>query len=322
MTVRGRVGKMHAGSGLRLHVGVVVPVRTPAPWLGEALRSVIQQDSPPVDVVVVDDGSGERLGEAGVRGTGATDVRLLRLADPSGPAAARDHALANTNTDFVALCDADDVWEPGKLGAQLGAMTSNPDVSLCFGRATIVGPDGQPTGERWEELPPGPIAPEELIPLLYERNPIPASSVLMLRSAVEEVGGFAGPAPLASDWDLWLRMAAAGHTFLYEPEARIRYRRHPGGLSNDLAAGAEAALAIADTHAGLVDEDLRRRVRASHLTTLGRGRVRRRDYAGAREALAEAAELVPAGRRERALAAALNVPGVRAGLGRRSPFGR
>jgi DNA-directed RNA polymerase specialized sigma24 family protein len=102
----------------------------------------------------------------------------------------------------------------------------------------------------------------------------------------------------------------------------VKARQHRPEVSGDLAAGAEAALAIADAHAGLVDEDLRRRVRASHLTTLGRGRVRRRDYAGAREALAQAAELAPPGPRERALAAALNVPGVRAGLGRRSPFGR
>jgi glycosyltransferase involved in cell wall biosynthesis len=320
MTIRGRVGRMHAGSGLRMNVDVVIPVRAPAPWLGEALRSVLEQDSPPNELVIVDDASPEPLGEAGVRSTGATGLRLVRLEERGGPAVARDRGLSETDSIFVALCDADDVWEPGKLGAQLGAMTANPDAAVCFGRATIVGPNGRPTGERWEELPPGVSEGETLLPLLYERNPIPASSTVIRREALEAVGGFVGPAPLASDWDLWLRLAAAGHKFLCVPEARIRYRRHPGGVSSDLAAGAEAALAIADAHADLVDPERRARVRASHLTTLARGRVRRRDYAGAREALAEAAALTPPGRRERALARALAVPGVREGLGRRDPF--
>ncbi len=295
--------------------GVIVPVRGPAPWLGEALGSVLGQDPAPAEVVVVDDAS-----EPAVEVPGG--VRLVRLDAQGGPAAARDAGLGELGTDLIALCDADDVWEPGKLAAQLEALERHPDAAVCFGRAGVIGPDGRPTGERWEEMAPGLHEASEMVPLLYERNPIPSASAVVRRSALVAAGGFAGPAPLASDWDLWLRLAAAGHAFVCEPAARIRYRRHGGGVSADLAATAEAALAIADVHAELVDDRLRQRVRASHLTTLARGEVRRRRYGAARERLAEADALVPAGPRERALRAALAVPGLRAALGRRSPHGR
>lgn len=298
-----------------MSAGVIVPVRAPAPWLGEALESVLAQDPAPAEVVVVDDGS-EPAVEA------PDGVRVVRRDASGGPAAARDAGLRELDTDLIAFCDADDVWEPGKLAAQLEALEHHPGASVCFGRADVIGPDGRPTGEHWEELAPGLHEASELAPLLYERNPIPFASAVVRRPALEAAGGFAGPAPLASDWDLWLRLAAAGHAFVCEPGARIRYRRHPGGVSADLAATAEAALAVADAHAGLVDEGLRRRVRASHLTTLARGEVRRRQYGAARARLAEADALVPAAPRERALRAALAVPGLRAALGRRSPHGR
>ena len=291
---------------------MIVPVRSPAPWLEAALDSVLTQDPGPDEVVVVDDGSPKPVEVPAT-------VRLLRRDEPGGPAAARDLALRELESDLVALCDADDAWEPGKLAAQVAALGAEPDAAVCFGRATIVGPDGRPTGERWEEPPAGRLQGDPLISMLYERNPIPAASAVIRSEALVSGGGFAGPTRLASDWDLWLRLAGAGHAFVCEPAARVRYRRHKGGVTSDLAAMAEAALVIADTHAGLVDEETQTRVRASHLTTLARGQVRRRDYASARHTLGEAHRLVPASPRERALAAALRVPLLRAALGRRSP---
>ena len=205
----------------------------------------------------------------------------------------------------------------GELAGQLQALAEHPEAALCFGRAVIVGPDGHPTGERWEELPAGVHAAAELGPLLYERNPIPASSVVVSRAALVDAGGFAGPAQLGSDWDLWLRLARRGASFVFEPRARIEYRRHPGGVTADVARLAEASLAIHAEHASLVTPEVARRARRDDLVALARGRVRRRDYAGARAALREASDLTP---RERLLAALLRVPAARELLGRRDPY--
>ena len=122
------------------------------------------------------------------------------------------------------------------------------------------------------------------------------------------------------DWDLWLRLVAAGQTFVCEPEARVRYRRHASGLTADLEHLGRGSLEIHERHGSLVEPDVREAALARDLTTLARGLVRRRDYAGAREALREAATHAPAPMRERLLETVLAVPGVRRALGRRNPY--
>jgi len=120
-------------------VGVIVPVRGEAPFLREALRSVLSQDLPPDDVVVVDDASPQPVElDAAVTGV----VRLIRLGERGGPAGARQAGLEALGTDLVALLDADDAWEPGKLAVQVEALDRHAEAALCFGRAAVVGADG------------------------------------------------------------------------------------------------------------------------------------------------------------------------------------
>lgn len=280
-----------------MRIGLLVPVRPPAPHLDEALASARGQDGPAEREAIVRDEAGE------------------------GPAAARDRGLSElADCDWIALLDADDAWEPGKLAAQRAAAEREPDAVVCFGVATAVGGDGAPTGERLPTPGPGPHRGAEPLSWLYDDNPIATSSALVRRDALVEAGGFAGPAPLASDWDLWLRLAASGATFLCEPAARVRYRRHAGGVTADVAALAESRLAVHAAHRGLVDEERARRAESRDLVLLARGRIRQRRYAEAAEALDRAARLAPLESRERALRGLVRVPGARAALGRRAPY--
>jgi glycosyltransferase involved in cell wall biosynthesis len=280
-----------------MRVGLIVPVGPAASFLDEALRSALEQDRPPDVHVVVQDERGE------------------------GPARTRERALAEVgDCDWVALLDADDAWEPGKLAAQLEAVERHGDAVLCFGRATAVDDDGRPTGERLPELAEGVHAADALAPALYWSNSIPTSSVLVRRDALMRAGGFTAPAPLASDWDLWLRLVAQGGSFVCEPRARIRYRRHRGGVTADVAAMAESMLAVHSAHTHLVDEDSRRRAEARDLVLLARGRIRQRRYRDAGEALMRADALLPLRGRENVLKRLVRVPGARSVLGRRRPY--
>jgi glycosyltransferase involved in cell wall biosynthesis len=296
-----------------MRVGVIVPVYAgagPSEFLGEALDAVLTQEPPPDEVIVIDDGSPSpvQLGEVH-----AGRCRLVRRERRGGPGAARDTALELLDTELVACADADDAWCPGKLAAQLAAFERDPGTALCYGTAEIVGPDGAPTGEDWAT--PASLTPQSL----YEHNPIPTSSVLARRSALVAAGGFSGPM-LCEDWALWLRMMERDQRFVLAPDARVRYRRHPGGATADISALAEAALNLHELHAGLVDEETARRIRARDLVALARGRVRERCYGDARSALTQASSLEPLGARERLLQAVLSVPGARALLGRRTPY--
>jgi glycosyltransferase involved in cell wall biosynthesis len=243
-------------------VGVIVPVHGFPGYLAEALDCVLGQRPAPAAVVVVDDASPEpiRLHPDHLR-----HCTLLRRERCGGPAVARATGLAalDPEIDIVALCDADDAWADGKLAAQLAAFEELPEGALCFGRALVVGADGRPTGERWAELAPGGHAGAPLQELLYASNPIPTSSVAMRRAALEAAGGFESPVRLAEDWDLWLRLAARGETFVCAPEALVRYRRHPGGLTADVAALARCQLELHRTHGALVAPAVRERALAA-----------------------------------------------------------
>ena len=243
-------------------VGVIVPVHGFAPYLAETLDCVLAQVPAPDAVVVVDDASDEPLA---LHPDHAPLCTLVRRDACGGPAAARASGLAAlpASVSLVALCDSDDAWVAGKLSAQIAAFEQFPDAGLCFGRALVVGADGRPTGERWNELAAGLYSGPTLAARLYAANPLPTSSVVLRRAALEAVGGFESPVRLAEDWDLWLRLAAAGWGFVSEPRAVVRYRRHPGGLTADIAALARCQLELHRTHGALVSADLRERALAA-----------------------------------------------------------
>src|SRR4051794_22318955 len=212
-----------------MRVGVIAAVKGPAPYLDEALRSVLSQEPAPDRVIVVDHASSSPLEPP-------AGVELVRVDDgDGGPARARQRGLDALDTQLIALIDADDVWEPGKLAAQVGALG---EAAVCFGRAQVIDASGRPTGEQLPALAGGVHPARAMTRVLYERNWIPAASTLIRREALEAAGGFeaSGPElPAGSDWDLWLRLAAAGFDFVCEPKARIRYRRHVGGLTSSVS---------------------------------------------------------------------------------------
>ena len=240
-------------------VGVIVPVHGFAPYLAETLDCVLAQDPAPSEVVVVDDASPLPLE---LHEDHASRCRVVRREECGGPAAARASGLSALGSfvSLVALCDGDDAWLPGKLALQVAALEHEPRAVACFGRALIVGSDGRETGERWTELRPGSHAGEELTTLLYIANPIPTSSMMLRRSAIDAAGGFTSPVRVAEDWDLWLRLAVRGGGFICLAETLVRYRRHPGGLTADVEGLARCQLELHQAHGDLVSASVRESV--------------------------------------------------------------
>jgi GT2 family glycosyltransferase len=248
-------------------VGVIVPVHGFAGYLAETLDCLLAQQPAPDMIVVVDDASPEPIA---LHPDHAPHCTLLRRAVSGGPAGARATGLEALDAEvtLVALCDADDAWTDGKLAAQLAAFERFPEAGLCFGRALVVGSDGRPTGERWTQFAAGLHEGPALQARLYESNPIPTSSVLMRRAALERAGGFESAVRVAEDWDLWLRLASAGEAFVCAPDAIVRYRRHPDGLTADVARLARCQLELHRAHAGLVSPEVRERALAADAAAL------------------------------------------------------
>ena len=209
-------------------VSVIVPSRDRPESLRRALVTILDQSSPPNEVVVADDGSTRPVPSGGPV-FGDARVRVVRGSGrPGGVSAARNRALAAATADWVAFCDDDDLWVPDKLERQLAAARE-ARARWCLCDAVVV-------DAGWRIVEQHRCDPAELGARLARSNPVPGggSGAIVERALLEELGGFDPAFAMFADWELWLRLhgrarcASSGAT-------GVVYRLHDGQMSADLA---------------------------------------------------------------------------------------
>lgn len=203
-------------------VTVVVPVFNGARYLDDALRSVLDQDHQPVEVIVVDDGSTDDTPAVAARHAG---VRYLRQAN-AGPSSARNAGIAVARGAYVTFCDADDRFRPTKVSAQLRYLREHPDVDcVLVGHQTFT-EAGVPL-PAWEREEAG-----------YQPQ-----SAMVRRATLDRVGGF-DPGFRFGEGMEWLgRLRAAGAVVAVLGEVHVDRRIHADNLSHQRGAMQHGLLA-------------------------------------------------------------------------------
>jgi glycosyltransferase involved in cell wall biosynthesis len=112
-------------------ISVIIPVYNGAPYLAEAIESVLTQTQPPAEIIVVDDGSTDD--SAKIARTYGPPIRCLQQAK-SGQSAARNRGIEQAAGDLLAFLDADDLWLPDKLEHQTAALSTTPYPDMVFGQ--------------------------------------------------------------------------------------------------------------------------------------------------------------------------------------------
>lgn len=212
-------------------VSVIIPAYRSAATIAAALDSVEAQAFPDLEIIVVDDASADDT-MAVVKAWSEQHCHVLIMALPrnGGPAAARNAGARQAQGEWLAFLDADDLWLPGKLAAQLACAAAHPEaVVICGGRTDI-----EAGGRRKEGDGPTSAGDVRTIPLeeFARHNPVVTSTVLIRRRAFEGVGGFDTAFRGPEDYDLWIRVAATGPVLLM-PAVQACYRHRPGSLSLD-----------------------------------------------------------------------------------------
>ena len=196
-------------------VSAIIPAYNAATYVLRAIESALAQTCPPLEILVIDDGSSDRTAE--LVAPLPPPVRLLRK-ENGGPATARNLGASQARGDWLALLDADDMWYPDKLRQQL-AYGTDPDVGIvhCL-------PD-----HRDDDIPPRLTFDQ-----MWRRNWIHNSAVLIRRSAFESLGGFNEARQLISveDYNFWLRVAASDWKIVTCPQPLCHYTRGIGISSN------------------------------------------------------------------------------------------
>lgn len=215
-------------------VSVVIPCFNTERYIGATLRAVLAQAGAELEVIVVDDGSTDA--SAACVEQEFPQVRLIRRAN-AGVATARNTGIAAATADWVAFCDADDIWLPGKLAAQFEAMDAAPGCRMSY-TAWQVWPsaDAEPEPALLQRLaaeagdPKWAGATGWLYPELLLDCVVWTSTVVMQRSLLDEIGPFDAGLRIGEDYDLWLRASRATRI---ERVARplALYRQHPASIT-------------------------------------------------------------------------------------------
>jgi len=204
-----------------LGVTVIIPVRNAVNYISSALDSVLNQTSPPSEVIVVEDGSTDGTLEL-VEGNYGTRVKILS-GPQTGAGPARNLGVNHSKTPLIAFLDADDIWHPEKLSKQLAV----------FEKGTVLGTYADyfvdsKSGRRYFGTSIRTKSDSESIKMMQSGSALPCllSTWLFEREVFDQFGGFNGEFVYAQDFELALRLASGGAKFKVVREVLADYRIH------------------------------------------------------------------------------------------------
>jgi glycosyltransferase involved in cell wall biosynthesis len=207
-------------------VSVVIATYNMGQYLPLAIDSVLNQTWSNLEVVVIDDGSQDDTREQMTRYEEDTRVRYFPTENRGQPRA-KNRGLQESKGDFIAFCDADDLWQPHKLKVQIPYF-ENPEVGVVYSEVSYIDQHGDPVDK---EIPyerhSGAVTEKLVI-----KNFVPFGTAVIRKACIDKDGTFDESLPMGIDWDLWLRYSM-NWQFQYVPEATYTYRIWPGQMSKN-----------------------------------------------------------------------------------------
>ena len=206
-------------------VSVIMPAYRCAPYLAQAVESALKQTHKNLEIVVIDDCSGdETLAIAQALAGQDSRVRLLKNETNQGTAATRNRGLEEAKGEFIAFLDGDDCWQPDKMARQL-ALLEKTGAGLCYTAYDFMDAEGQRTGKVY-------YVPEQCSQKrLWQENVIGCSTALFRRSWVE--GTVMRREFFHEDYVFWLEMMKKGCPMVGINEPLTCYRTYPASRSGN-----------------------------------------------------------------------------------------
>lgn len=261
-----------AGRVTDQRISVVMPTYNRARFIGEALDSVARQTHPPFEILVVDDCSTDDTRRRVKAHPAGSRLRYHLQPENRGASVARNTAAEMARGNVLVFLDSDDLLEPDHHETVLKILADAPSVGLIGCDCIMIGPDGTAfCSETWtaiqtriKEHPIG-SGRRSLADIFLFSTPFPGMTIR--RDVYRSVGGLEQALFPLDDYDLQLKVAAAGFGVYYEHRALARYRIHGSNES-----GAAQAIRVGERKLRCIElaEERYEGIRA-----LGR-RVRRR----------------------------------------------
>lgn len=232
-------------------VSVVIPAFNRAHTIEAAIGSVLAQTFQNFEILVVDDGSTDGTADV-VAAIKDERIRLIGRGDNKGAGAARNAGAGHSLGRWIAFQDSDDLWLPDKLSLQVERLESHPPVAAVYCGLVVVEPAlaTEPGRAEVRYVPAGGSAYVEgnIFDQLLQENIVGTPTLVVRRELFQELGGFDTGLRALEDWDLALRIAAAGPVgFIDHPLVVQRYS--PNSVSRDRRHHCESLIRILGKYA-------------------------------------------------------------------------
>lgn len=201
----------------------VVPAYNAGRFIHDAVSSILSQDLPASEVIVVNDGSTDNTAE--VLASFGDRIKVIEI-ENSGPSTARNVGVNAAIGEWIAFLDADDRWWPGHLNLLESWINEHPGAGLIHTDEMVIDEEGK-------ELKPMHTKTdrrETFCSILLDPT-VTTSATAVRRSCFDGVGMFLPGLKSGQDWDLWLRIARL-FPVIHVPQISIYYRRHSGGIGH------------------------------------------------------------------------------------------
>jgi glycosyltransferase involved in cell wall biosynthesis len=222
-------------------VSVITPSYNMARFLPETVESVLAQDYPHIEYLLVDGGSTDGTVEILEEYRG----RIHYTSEPdNGPADAIDRGFSGAKGTVLAWLGADDIYEPGAIRQAVEYLDANPEVDVVYGDGWWIAEDGRPI----KPYPTMPFHADQL-----RRDCFICQPATFFRASSYRSCRLDRDLRLSFDYDLWIRMAAKGYRFAYLNRHLANTRMH----KDSLTLGArkkmfEASMGLLQRHYGYV----------------------------------------------------------------------
>ncbi len=210
-------------------VTVVIPNYNYANYIKKTIDSVLAQTYKNIEVLVIDDGSKDNS----LKILEDYDDKITVLKQKNqGVSRARNNGAANSNGEYIAFLDADDIWLPEKVETQMKKFFNDGNIGLVHCSMNYIDKNDKYCGKNYNGKE-GNVADELL---LFEEGVVvgAGSTAIVPRRIFDELGGFDERLSTAADWDFCYRLATR-YKFGFVSEPLVLYRIHNSNMHGNIA---------------------------------------------------------------------------------------
>ena len=247
-------------------VSVVIASYNMEQYLCLAINSILAQTWGNIEVIIIDDGSTDNTSESVQQYSNNKKVRYIKTENQGQPKA-KNRGLTEAQGDFIAFCDADDLWQPNKLELQIPVF-SQPDIGVVYSEVSYIDEHGRAYDQPAVYQRYSGIVTDQLL----MKNFVPFGTAVIRRACIEQNGVFDEEFKMGIDWDLWLRYSL-DWKFAYIPDKIYIYREWSGQMSTNYRGRYKYAFDILkkfeNAHADQVDKKILNKAWADNYISRG-----------------------------------------------------